>query len=400
MLLKYKKFVEKVEFAVGKNQDLPANRKIYTNKDKEFISDLVTNSPGKIDINSNTDTVVFDESEEYYYPYSEFKNIPTHGATSHGIKHLLEFDKDFMIFILKKAVNIAKTTDDDLFIIDKYGTAKDADPNEINNLNILNTLDMIQDKKVTHVTDPYSVDPNSLLMTNTEKELLNKVIQPIRERIKYHCNNIMKNAVRLSDNKGEDIVIIPVKASGFNIMFYDWSRQVVMFYNSYKKLIKTIFKIDENILDFLRKDRIYKIEIFNDIKRQLIDYVWKKNSMKNNEKWIVNESETGIIKFKLNEGKSNDVEKLDNGRIKYRNEIFDGFNKPKQYKGKGKFKKRVLAKEGDKIKILNYGHKDYSDYTKHKDIERRKNFRSRHKCDPVSNLSKLTKKYWACQDLW
>lgn len=94
------------------------------------------------------------------------------------------------------------------------------------------------------------------------------------------------------------------------------------------------------------------------------------------------------------------VEKLSDGKIKYRGEIFDGFNKPKQYRGKGKFKKRVLAKEGDKIKIVNYGHRDYEDYTTHGDSERRKNFRKRHGCDPVSNLSKLTAKYWACQDLW
>lgn len=93
-------------------------------------------------------------------------------------------------------------------------------------------------------------------------------------------------------------------------------------------------------------------------------------------------------------------EKNKDGTITYRGEEFPGFNKPKKYTGKGKFKKRVLAKEGDQIKVINYGHSDYSDYTKHKDKERRDNFRKRHKCDPVSELSKLTKKYWACQDLW
>jgi hypothetical protein len=94
------------------------------------------------------------------------------------------------------------------------------------------------------------------------------------------------------------------------------------------------------------------------------------------------------------------VTKNEDGSITYRGEKFDGYNKPKKYTGKGKFKKRVLAKEGDKIKILNYGHSDYEDYTQHKDKDRRKNFRARHNCDPVSNLSKLTKQYWACQDLW
>lgn len=110
------------------------------------------------------------------------------------------------------------------------------------------------------------------------------------------------------------------------------------------------------------------------------------------DNWIIEESE-------LNEGKSSDVERIEGGVI-YRGEKFPGFNKPKKYSGPGKFKKRVLAKEGDKIKVLNYGHRDYSDFTKHKDPKRRKNFRMRHKCDPVSKLSKLTRRYWACQDLW
>lgn len=117
---------------------------------------------------------------------------------------------------------------------------------------------------------------------------------------------------------------------------------------------------------------------------------------------------TSFIEF-VNESYSEDesiYESIDNvtknkdGSITYRNEDFPGFNKPKKYTGKGKFKKRVLAKEGDKIKVLNYGHSDYEDYTQHKDKDRRKNFRARHNCDPVSNLSKLTKQYWACQDLW
>jgi len=117
-----------------------------------------------------------------------------------------------------------------------------------------------------------------------------------------------------------------------------------------------------------------------------------------NNEWIIEESETEIITLSLNES-IDQVKKVEDGII-YRGEKFPGYNKPKKYKGKGKFKKRVLAKEGDKIKILNYGHKDYEDYTTHKDKDRRKNFRARHNCDPVSNLSKLTKRYWACQDLW
>lgn len=128
------------------------------------------------------------------------------------------------------------------------------------------------------------------------------------------------------------------------------------------------------------------------------DFICENIFGKQSKEWIIGDSETDIINLNINENLSN--VKREDGEIIYRNEKFPGFNKPKQYRGKGKFKKRVLAKEGDKIKVLNYGHKDYSDYTKHKDKERRKKFRKRHKCDPVKSLSKLTKKYWACQDLW
>ena len=102
--------------------------------------------------------------------------------------------------------------------------------------------------------------------------------------------------------------------------------------------------------------------------------------------------------------KENKVERLKSGKVKYNNEIFPGINKPKSYKkgihGKGDYKKRVLAKEGDDIAIVNFGHIEYSDFTKHKDTKRRKGFRERHNCDPVSKLSKLTAKYWSCQYLW
>lgn len=54
--------------------------------------------------------------------------------------------------------------------------------------------------------------------------------------------------------------------------------------------------------------------------------------------------------------------------IEYRGELFPGYNKPKRYKGAGKYKFR--------------------------------GFRKRHKCDPVKNLDKTTARYWACQYLW
>lgn len=74
----------------------------------------------------------------------------------------------------------------------------------------------------------------------------------------------------------------------------------------------------------------------------------------------------------LFEGKVTDVEHIGHG-VKYHNEVFPGFNSPKKYDGKGKHKFRVLGREGDKIKVINFGKKD----------ENKK-----------ETITKLTKKYW------
>jgi hypothetical protein len=86
--------------------------------------------------------------------------------------------------------------------------------------------------------------------------------------------------------------------------------------------------------------------------------------------------------------------------IKYRGYLFEAYNRPIKYVGPGLYKERVLAKEGSKVKMLSYGNREYQDYTQHHDKKRRKNFRARMRCDPVKNMSKLSKRYWACESLW
>ncbi len=56
----------------------------------------------------------------------------------------------------------------------------------------------------------------------------------------------------------------------------------------------------------------------------------------------------------INEGKIKDVESFGN-YILYHKEQFPGMNFPKRYIGKGKFRYRVLAREGDKVKPINFG---------------------------------------------
>jgi hypothetical protein len=90
--------------------------------------------------------------------------------------------------------------------------------------------------------------------------------------------------------------------------------------------------------------------------------------------------------------------RLPGGGIKYMGERFPGFNKPKRAPKSSKKKFVVLGKEGDKIRKVSYGHRDYQDFRQHKDSKRRANFRSRHNCKTAKD--KTTARYWACKHLW
>lgn len=78
--------------------------------------------------------------------------------------------------------------------------------------------------------------------------------------------------------------------------------------------------------------------------------------------------------------------------ITYRGERFSGYNKPKRTPGKNK-KFAVLAKDGDKVKLIRFGDPNMS--IKKDQPDRRKSFRARHKCD-TDKPSKLSARYWSC----
>ena len=80
--------------------------------------------------------------------------------------------------------------------------------------------------------------------------------------------------------------------------------------------------------------------------------------------------------------------------ITYRGERFKGYNKPKRTPGKSK-KFAVLAKKGDKIKLIRFGDPNLS--IKKNIPARRKSFRARHKCDN-DKPDKLTARYWSCKN--
>lgn len=90
--------------------------------------------------------------------------------------------------------------------------------------------------------------------------------------------------------------------------------------------------------------------------------------------------------------------------INYSGRIFPAYNRPIDSDRPGK-KKMVLAKSGDKVKLLHFGAKTYEDYTQHKDKKRRKNYltRSAGIRDKNGNLTKdnkLSPNFWARRILW
>lgn len=80
--------------------------------------------------------------------------------------------------------------------------------------------------------------------------------------------------------------------------------------------------------------------------------------------------------------------------VEYRGTKFPGYNKPIPSNREGK-KMMVLAKDGDKIRLIHFGAKGYGH--NYSDAAR-KSFRARHKCDQAKD--KLTARYWACKTLW
>lgn len=100
--------------------------------------------------------------------------------------------------------------------------------------------------------------------------------------------------------------------------------------------------------------------------------------------------------------KASDVKRIASGGIEYRGEKYPGFNKPKTNPGSSKHKKVVLAKKGDEIKVVRFGHRDYEN---NPSADRRKNYldRSAGIKDGSGNLTKDDKfsaNYWSRKALW
>jgi hypothetical protein len=96
-----------------------------------------------------------------------------------------------------------------------------------------------------------------------------------------------------------------------------------------------------------------------------------------------------------------EIERLENGKIKYRDQVFDGIGKPKASTRPGK-KRMVLVKKGDTIKIVHYGAEGY----KHNySATAKKSYLARsggikNKDGELTKNDKFSPNYWARRDLW
>lgn len=84
--------------------------------------------------------------------------------------------------------------------------------------------------------------------------------------------------------------------------------------------------------------------------------------------------------------------------IKYRGKTFPGYNKPVKSDRPGK-KKMVLAKEGDKVRVVHFGDATMKDYTQHGSKERRKSYCAR-SGGIKGGAGKLSANYWSRKVLW
>ena len=90
--------------------------------------------------------------------------------------------------------------------------------------------------------------------------------------------------------------------------------------------------------------------------------------------------------------------------IDYRGEKFSGYNKPKRTPGHAKKSHAVLAKEGDKVKLIRFGEQGAKTAGSPKSGEseamkkKRASFKARH----AKNISKgkMSAAYWADKEKW
>lgn len=88
--------------------------------------------------------------------------------------------------------------------------------------------------------------------------------------------------------------------------------------------------------------------------------------------------------------------------IEYRGQTFPGYNKPIRNDSGSKHKMKVLAKDGDKVRLIRFGHRDYGHNInpKRKANYLKRSAGIRDKSGRLTKDNKLSANYWARRKLW
>lgn len=91
-------------------------------------------------------------------------------------------------------------------------------------------------------------------------------------------------------------------------------------------------------------------------------------------------------------------------KLEYAGYVFEGFNRPQKSRSKNK-KMVVLARKGDEVKLIHFGQRGYSDFTRHGDTKRRENYLKRSagirdKAGRKTASDRFSANYWARKILW
>ena len=90
--------------------------------------------------------------------------------------------------------------------------------------------------------------------------------------------------------------------------------------------------------------------------------------------------------------------------ITHRGEKFSGVNKPKRTPSHPKKSHAVLAKEGDKMRLIRFGQQGVSGAGKSpktaSEKARRKSFKARHAKNIAKGKGKMSAAYWANKTKW
>lgn len=97
-----------------------------------------------------------------------------------------------------------------------------------------------------------------------------------------------------------------------------------------------------------------------------------------------------------------ELKDLQSGKIRYLcgGYVFPSFNRPRRYAGNNTFTYSVLAKEGEEVTLLHYGHKFHNTSSPSLLHRRRKSFRKLLKYLPHTSLKKNSPLYWASEYPW